>query len=261
MEEMTLSTKECLLAAAKTGAKKFFGLPDAFLGMTAAEIRQEREELQLSMEKRGYAEVGFDNAFVLKPAAAELIGLCTGCDSYLLAQYIVPGNRKRQLVLYAGQDGFACARLCGDDVTLGRAEESVLPQMLLEEVRPTASGSAPPVSARVKQEDLARVQHLAMDDPASAAEGLTGRGCPAQIAAVLVQGFRMEAGRFAFFRTDLQKRTLRQMIVLQSGDGAVCMTLADEDEDLWDAQYLPDGVTAEVLEPLCPRKGEGHEVQ
>ncbi len=261
MAEITLSTKECLLAAAKLGAKKFFGLSDPFFGMPIEEVRREIGELQLSMEKKGYADVGFDDVFALKPAVAELMTLCTGCDSYLLGQLMAPGEKERQVVIYAGKAGFARACVRGETVTLARVEEGAISQTLLDEMRPSASGSNAPVSTQVKQSDLAQVQSLAIDDPGAAEAQLAGQGCPAPISEILVQGFRKETGRYAFFHTDLQARTLTQMIALQGGSGAVCMTLENADEDLWTAQYLPGGITAEVLEPICPWKGDGHEVR
>lgn len=260
MEKITLSTKECLLAAAKSGAKKFFGLSNPFFGMTGEAVRQEIGELHLSMGKKGYAEVGFDDVFTLRPEVAELIGLCTNCDSYLLTQFIIPGEQKKQLVIYAGKDGFAHAHICGDNVTLDRLEEEMILQVLLNEIRPAATGSGESYGTQMRQSDLARLQSLAIDDPATATNQLTGQGCPHLIAALLVQGFRKEAMRCSFFHTDLQKRTLTQMIALQSEDGAVCMTLEDADEDLWNARYFPGGITAEVLEVLCPQKGADHEV-
>lgn len=261
MAEITLSTKECLVAAAKAGARNFFGLPNPFWGMSAEAIQQEISELQLSMEKKGCAEVGFDDVFVLKQELAELIGLCTSCDSYLLTQFLLPGEPEKQLVLYAGQGGFAHAHIRGSNVTLGRLEEDALSQTLLAEISLPAAGSAPESQAQIRQSDLAGVQSLAIDDTGAAAQQLMEQGCPEAMAQVLVQSFRHEAARCVFFCTDLQKRTLTQMIAFQSTDGAVYMTLEDAEEDLWKAKYLPEGITAEVLDTLCPRKGAGDEVR
>lgn len=261
MAEITLSTKECLAAAAKAGARNFFGLPNPFWGMSAEAIQREIGELQLSMEKKGCAEVGFDDVFVLKPETAELIGLCTNCDSYLLAQFLLPEEPEKQLVLYAGQGGFAHAHIRGSDVTLGRLEEDALLPTLLEEIGPPAAGDAPESQTQIRQSDLAGAKDLAIDDAGAAARQLMEQGCPEAMAQVLVQSFRHEAARCVFFRTDLQKRRLTQMLAFQSGDGAVCMTLEDAQEDLWNAQYLPQGLTADVLAALCPRKGAGDEVR
>lgn len=260
MEKITLSIKECLLAAAKSGAKQFFGLSNPFVGMTADAVRQEIGEIQLSMEKKGYAEVGFDDVFSLREDVNELIGLCTNCDSYLLAQFIVPNEQKRQLVVYAGAEDFAHAQVYDDTVTLGRLKEDTILRMLLDEIRPAAAGVGDPYSTQIRQGDLAKVQSLATDDPSTAIDQLAELGFPLLIATLLVQGFRKEAVRCAFFHTDLKHRTLTQLIALQSESGAVCMTLENADEDIWNARFLPGGITEEVLEPLCPRKGGTYEV-
>lgn len=261
MEEMTLSTKECMLAAARLGARNFFGIPDPFFGMTADEVRQEAATLQLSLEKRGYAEAGFDDAFVLKPDVDALIRLCTGCNSYLLAQMLIPGEKEHCLVLYAGESGYACARVRGDTVVLSRMEEADMAGILLPEIRPVAEGTQETGSITVKQSTLAEVQSMAIDAPEEAIAQLTAQAYPPTVAALLVQGFRNESGCFAFFLADLQKRTLTQMIALQSVDGAVSMTLEDADEGLWRVEYLPGGITEKTLRLLYPRKGVEYEVQ
>lgn len=260
MDEITLSTKECLFAAAMLGASKFFGLPDPFYGMTVDEIRRESSELQLSLEKKGYAEVGFDDTFALKPEAAGLVGVCANCQSYLLVQLLAPEEKERQLLIYAGETGLVAADVRGPEVTLRRIGEDAVAGKVLAEIRPAASGSGAKSTALVKQADLAEAQSLAIDSPSKAAELLDGRGCPTEIAALLIQGFRREAGRYVFFRADIQERTLTEMIAVQGTDGAVCMRLEDVDEDLWNAEFLPGGMTAEILGELCALKGAGHEV-
>ena len=260
MEEMTLSTKECLLAAARLGASKFFGLPDPFYGMTVDEIRRESGELQLSLEKKGYAEVGFDDTFALKPEAASLVGTCANCQSYLMVQLLAPGEKERQLLIYAGEEGLVAADVRGHEVTLRRIGEEAVAGRVLSEIRPAASGSGAKSAARVRQADLAEAQSLAIDEPSKAAELLDSWDCPAEISALLIQGFRREAGRYVFFRTDLRERTLTEMIAVQGADGAVCMRLEDMDEDLWNAEFLPSGITAETLGELCALKGAAHEV-
>lgn len=260
MAEMTLSTKEFLFAAANLGAKNFFGISDPFYGMTAEEIRSECEKIQLSLEKKGYAEVGFEGDFALKSEAVSLITTCIKCRSYLLVQLGEAGKSTRQFLAYAGESGLVGADVQGQEVSLRRMDkESVVPSVL-EKIQPPASGSGETCSAVVKQADLAQVQSLAVDEPERAVGQFLDKGCPRELAAVLVQGFRKEAGRYLLFHTDVCERSLTEMMVIQSTAGAVCMTLEDLDEDLWKAEFLPGGITEESLKDLCALEGAGHEM-
>lgn len=110
MEEMTLSTKEFLLAAANLGAKNFFGISDPFYGMTVEEIQSECQNLQCSLEKKGYATVDFEGSFELTPEAASLISSCIKCRSYLLVQLGEAGKSTRQFLAYAGRERFGRSR-------------------------------------------------------------------------------------------------------------------------------------------------------
>lgn len=260
MEEMTLSTKEFLLAAASLGAKNFFGISDPFYGMTAEEIQSECQNLQCSLEKKGYATVDFEGSFELMPEAASLISSCIKCRSYLLVQLGEVGKVTHQFLAYASESGLVGADVQGQDISLRRMDkESVVPSVL-EKIQPPASGSGERSRAVVKQADLAQVQSLAVDEPEKAVEQLLDKGCPRELASVLVQGFRKEAGRYLLFRTDVCARALTEMVVIQSAAGAVCMTLEDLDEDLWQAEFLPGGITEEALKDLCTLEGAGHEM-
>lgn len=260
MGELTLTARELLFAGAQLGAKKFFGLPDPFYGMTADEIRQEIGRMQQSLEKKGYAEMGFDDAFQLTGEVSAMVEVCAKCQRYLLVRLTPPGEAARQLLVYAGPAGLVQVDARGEELKLNWIDEEAVAESVLKELLPAASGSGEAASATVKQEDLAQAQVLAIDEPEKALELLAGLGCPAPAAKLLVQGFRHEAGCYVLCKSDFQTRTLDEMILLQDESGAVCLTLEDVNENQWKAEYLPGGASAETLRELCALKGAAHEV-
>ena len=259
MNEMTISARELLFAGAQLGAKMFFGLPDPFYGMTQEEIRREIGQMQVSLERKGYAQLGFDDAFTLTPEAAALVEVCAKCQRYLLVQLTPPEAPAWQLLVYSSEAGLVEAEVQDENVTLRRIAQNAVAERILAQL-PPASGSGEAAAAVVKQEALTQARALAVDEPEKALELLAGCGCPAEMAALLVQGFRREAGRYVFCRSDFQTRTLDEMILLQNGSGAVCLTLADVYENQWKAEYLPAGATEQPLRALCTVEGAAHEL-
>lgn len=259
MNEMTISTRELLFAGAQLGATMFFGLPDPFYGMTQEEIRREIGQMQVSLEKKGYAQLGFDDAFALTPEAAALVEVCAKCQRYLLVQLTPPNEPAWQLLFYAGETGLVEAEVRGENVTLRRTAQSAVADRILVQL-PQASGSGESAAAVVKQEELTQAQALSVDEPEKAKDLLGGCGCPAEMAALLVQGFRRETGRYVLCRSDFQTRTLDEMILLQNDSGAVCLTLADVYENQWKAEYLPAGAAEQTLHALCALEGAAHEL-
>lgn len=81
---ITLTGKEALYIAAKTGAEQFPGIKNDFLNMSLAEIKKECISVQDSLIKKGYGELGFDGEFSIKEEVQTLIKICTEADSYVL---------------------------------------------------------------------------------------------------------------------------------------------------------------------------------
>ena len=81
MAEILLTPRELLYIAALLDAPEFIGLSDAFFGMDETEMRHEITVLQLSLAKKGYAEMDFDGGFALKNEVCEVVGVCAACDT------------------------------------------------------------------------------------------------------------------------------------------------------------------------------------
>lgn len=80
---ITLTGREALYIAAKTGAEQFPGIKNDFLNMSLAEMKKECIAAQDSLIKKGYGGLGFDGEFSIKEEVQTLIKICTEADSYV----------------------------------------------------------------------------------------------------------------------------------------------------------------------------------
>lgn len=81
---ITLTGREALYIAAKTGAEQFPGIKNDFLNMSLAEMKKECIAVQDSLVKKEYGELGFDGEFSIDGEVQTLIKICTEADSYVL---------------------------------------------------------------------------------------------------------------------------------------------------------------------------------
>lgn len=85
MAEIRLTPRELLYIAALLDVPEFIGISDAFYGMDELEMRHEITSLQISLTKKGYAEMGFDGGFTLKNEVRETVDVCAACDTLIVA--------------------------------------------------------------------------------------------------------------------------------------------------------------------------------
>lgn len=254
-----MSARELLFAGAQLGANRFFGIPDPFYGMTEEQILSEIPKLQSSLEKRGLAQMGFDDSFALTEEAKALVAPCARCRRYLLHSRTLPENGQQIVLVYTDGSAVVEAECSGQEVILrALGPDDAIPRVLAR-MRPGSGGADQP-AAHLRRADLVTVRGDAIDEPAAARQKLETLGCPAASAALLVEGFRHEAEFHQLIHADLDRRTLNHAMSIQGEQGALWLTLEDPDEELWLVEYLPGGVDAGRLAVLCRRKGAGDEV-
>ncbi|HJD18261.1 MAG TPA: ESX secretion-associated protein EspG [Candidatus Fournierella excrementavium] len=259
MEEITMSARELLFAGAQLGADRFFGIPDPFYGMTEEQILSEIPKLQSSLEKRGLAQMGFDDSFTLIEEVKALVAPCALCRRYLLHVRTLPDGGQQAVLVYTDGDAVVEAECHGQEVTLRALEPGDAIPRVLARMRPGNGGADQP-AAHLRRADLSTVQAKAIDEPAAARQELETLGCTALCAALLVEGFRHETEFHQLIHADLDRRTLDHAMSIQSEQGVLWLTLEDPDEELWLTEYLPAGVDAGRLTALYGQEGAGDEV-
>lgn len=254
-----MSARELLFAGAQLGADRFFGIPDPFYGMTEEQILSEIPKLQSSLEKRGLAQMRFDDSFTLTEEAKALVAPCALCRRYLLHVRTFPDGEQQAVLMYTDGDAVVEAECREQEVTLrALGPDDAIPRVLAR-MCPGCGGADQP-AAHLRRADLATVQAKAIDEPAAARQELETQGCPAASAALLVEGFRHETEFHQLICADLDRRTLDHAMSIQGEQGTLWMTLEDPDEELWLAEYLPAGVDAGRLAALCGKEGADDEV-
>ena len=123
MNEIKLSPRELLLIAAELGAKEFLGIPDAFFGMEAAEIKQEIVRLKASLEQKGYGESDFDGGFVLNEEILAVVETCTNCDTFIVVDAKRGDEVQPREMYYTLGDWMVRFQDGGDTVTLTKLED------------------------------------------------------------------------------------------------------------------------------------------
>ena len=254
-----MSARELLFAGAQLGADRFFGIPDPFYGMTEEQILSEIPKLQSSLEKRGLAQMGFDDSFALTEEVKALVEPCARCRRYLLHSRTLQEGGQQTVLVYTNGDVVVEAECRGQEVSLrALGPDDAIPRVL-DRMRPGSGGAEQP-AAHLRRADLVTMRAKAIDEPAAARQELETLGCPAASAALLVEGFRREAEFHQLIHADLDLRTLDHAISIQGEQGTLWLTLEDPDEELWLTEYLPAGVDAGRLAALCDMKGAGNEV-
>lgn len=125
MNSITLSAKELIVLASYLGADTFHGLKDPFYGMTKTEILGEIPEIQMQIERRSYASLGFDDSFTVLPDVVDIISTCIFCESYLMVDAILYGEVHPKTMIYMKDGKIVLMKIIGEDIEIKRvtAEE------------------------------------------------------------------------------------------------------------------------------------------
>jgi hypothetical protein len=254
VDVLNMSARELLFAASKLGAEVFFGLPDPFFGLDETDITQELIDLQLSLERKGYASMGFDDAFKLSPKAEKLVSTCVYCERYIVADFIPPGGEHKNLVFYFREEKAVAVSHEKDGLVLRTIEPSDTAGQLWQEMSwpKDIENAANSPAYRISYEGIARAQSIAGSDSAGAAKLLLEEGCPELLAKVLVDGFRRDAHFYSISVSDLKMKKFEYIAcVCTKSEGVVLASLNDGDDDSWGVRITSDSQLKTLLEQLC----------
>lgn len=108
-----MTARELMYVAAQAGAKEFYGLKDPFKGVSEADVQDVLTEVQTGLDRKGYAQMDFQGAFVIQEEMAELVKTCAFCDAYLCVQP-VRGTPVKPAVIYFRQGAQVLLTEAGD---------------------------------------------------------------------------------------------------------------------------------------------------
>lgn len=251
MDELVFTAKELMVASAKLGAVRFFGLPDPFYGMEPEEIQGAVSGIQLALEKKGYAQMGFDDSFTLKSDVKNLLETAALCERYVMLRSEKADGGLSVAIRYERQGKAVLLRETGKALTLTRTEDGAAAAFVTRELGGVDAVDPTAGEVLLSEETLTAARLAAAEDKAKAAALLTEQGCSGQTAAGLVQGLRREADLFVICIGDLQQRTLRHLIVFAGKEGWVSLIPTDVDERTW---TVKPGVTDQTIARLFERE-------
>ncbi len=234
METMELTAKELLFVAAQLGAENFFGLPDPFFGMDEDEIGRELCSIQLTLVEKGHASIGFDSAFDLLPAAAELVSICSGCDRCILTDLLFRGDAQKSLRFYLCGERAAQLIVGGEQLTLCQIDPAEIAKRICEamdwhEQEESGAEENRLLSFLV----LSEAQRMAQRDPERAAALLRQEGCSDRMVKILLEGFQKKADYHTVSVADLQDRSLDHLVCIRAAAGSVRISPLYDEAESW----------------------------
>jgi len=255
---LELTARELLYAASQLGAQTFFGLPDPFFGLDENEIKQELVEIQLSLSEKGYATVGFDDVFTLKPDASEIISVCAHCDRYITADFDYPDGRQERLLFYFLDDKVVELIPLDNSVTLRLIDLADVPGRIWEGMEWPVDGEEEPLpndmAGSIPCVALTEAESLLESDLPGAIALLKNQGCSDRLAEVLLDGLQRKVGYFTVCFADMKARTLAYTICIHASAGSVLITQVDDDDERWAFAPVDGEGVHRALSKLC---GEG----
>lgn len=235
MDSIVLSPKELLVLASKMGAKRFYGIQDPFRGMTQNEIRTELPEIQLQLEKKGLAMLGFDHSFALTPMCEGIISVCILCEQYIAVDSIVSGTVQPKALLYFRDGEIVFLHELVGDLELRRVSSTEAATYLIRSGFSSCTDSTEEIcSARISQSLLSDVRNM---ESQVGVDALSKNGCSPKIAQALVMGLHQECGYTSLVAVDFKDHTFKNVICVIAPDGNLRL-IPDEEENIWQATWV-----------------------
>lgn len=235
MDSIVLSPKELLVLASKMGAKSFYGIQDPFRGMTRNEIRTELPGIQLQLEKKGLATLGFDDSFTLTPLCEEIIPTCALCDQYIAVDSIAFGNVQPKTLLYFRNGMSVALHKSEPGLELRKVSSDEATTFLMSLGFSNCANIAEETSCfKFSQSLLMKARDMEFQEALNAFEK---NGCPPPISEVLVLGLHQKCEYCSLIAVDLKKHDFKNLICIITQDRSLRLALGEED-DIWQATWV-----------------------
>lgn len=249
MNEICLTPKELLVLASSVGAGNFYGIKDPFCGMAQQEIEAAIPSIQLALEQKGYAQLGFDSAFHIVPDVLSLVSVCAMCEKYVMIDVISNGERVPKEVLYFSNK--LCVKLTQDDE--GVKISSICPEAFIDDLIANVFQRYPQVvsdkaSVAISKNVLDQAKERGVED---AKQMLQSAGCSPAVASAIADGLNQRCTTVSLVAVDLKGHSLDAAIYIVSQTTLLSMKLDDfGDQDNWCVKQLAHGELKQELLPL-----------
>lgn len=255
MNEICLSPKELLVLASSVGAGNFYGIKDPFCGMARHEIEAAIPSIQLALEQKGCAHLGFDSSFHIMPDVLNLVSVCAMCEKYVMIDVISAGDRVPKEVLYFSNG--QCVRLTqdNDSVKIALAD----PDAFIDELIANAFQSHPhlageKISIVISKSVLDQAKERSIED---AKQMLQSNGCPPAVASTIADGLNQLCTTVSIVAVDLRGHSLDATICIVSESALLSMKLDDFGvQDSWRVSQLAHSELKQELMSLI--SGSAH---
>ena len=255
MNQIRLSDRELVYLAAQAGAMRFYGIPDPFFAMDAAQLRFAVEEVKRSLHNKGYADQGFDSGFSISEDVLSLMEVCALCERYLITSLsgtdsdfrTVAYSRDSRVVILqeTGKGDYLLTEVY--DQTLTSSLEKM--DLFFGHTVPTQEA----ISVSIPFQTLASAQKKAVpeEDDAGALTVLMEGGVPEPMAKVLLAGFHGTAPSLNMNLIDLQRRRTDGFLCFAAQEGMIRMSpIWLDEEESWQIAYTTSCELAEEARGL-----------
>jgi hypothetical protein len=249
MSEIRVTGAELLFVAAALGGKSFYGIQDPFWAMDSREIILKQSEAKLSLEKKGYVSLGFDDSVVFESLLEEIVRHCTFCEQYLMLDTIYSGFQQPSTIYYFRHNKAAqLTRGADEEYVLSWIEAHLLFDNVLTRIHknsvPHRSGSA----FTLNTQDMTQLQFQCangdgtLDFPPD---------IPTIMREILESGLRKKGDYSVVTLTDINQRSIKHLICIHTQQGSLRLwqDLID-DENAWKIGYTNREELDELLRKL-----------
>ena len=238
---ITLTGREALYIAAKTGAEQFPGIKNDFLNMSLAEMKKECIAAQDSLIKKGYGELGFDGEFSIKEEVQTLIKICTEADSYVLFEAASEYERT-YIQMYFKDESCVKSVWTEDGYQLGESAKADFCEELKTAV--IRKGNHSNQVAENKEMQLPQLAREAIDDDSeiNAIARIKSLGINDKTSVALYNCFSKNNSRMHFMAADFAEENVQELNGIISEEGIFLISdIEQEYEDMVKVSIVSSG--------------------
>ena len=236
MGEISISGVELLFAVTASGGERFYGIHDPLWALDAGEILLKQNEASLSLEKKGFVSLGFDESMVFEPSLEEIVKHCTFCEQFLMLNTICSGRQQPPSVFYFKDNRIAQLRQgLDEEYILSWVEKDAFFDRILTQIHKNSVPHQEAPACAISTQEMSKLQGR-----------FTAKGkavefsseIPKEMGNILERGLKQEADYSVVMLRDIEQRTVEHIICIHAPEGSLRLWQnLLEGEDSWRICY------------------------